>query len=42
MLEFLTDTVSSALGSLETIDYFVICLSKKVSIFAEIVLKTTK
>ena len=40
ILEFLSDTVSSALGFFETIGYFVICLSKKVLIFTEIVLKT--
>ena len=38
--EFLSDTVFFELGLLETIGYFVICLSKKVSIFTEIVLKT--
>ena len=32
--------MSFELDLLETIDYFVICLSKKVLIFAEIVLKT--
>ena len=34
--------MSFELGLLETIGYFVICLSKKVLILAEIVLKTTK
>ena len=33
--------MSFELGLLETIGYFVICLSKKVLVFAEIVLKTT-
>ena len=40
ILEFLSDTVSFELGLLDTIGYFVICLSKKVLIFTEIVLKT--
>ena len=35
-MEFLSDTVSFELGLLETIGYFVICLSKKVLIFTEI------
>ena len=38
--EFVSDTASFELGLLETIGYFVICFSKKVSIFIEIVLKT--
>ena len=40
ILELLSDTVSFELGFLETIGYFVICLSKKVLIFTEIVLIT--
>ena len=40
LLQFLSDTVSFESGLLETIGYFVICLSKKVFIFTEIVLKT--
>ena len=40
ILEFLSNTVSFELGLLETIGYFVICIGKKVSIFAEIILKT--
>ena len=40
ILEFLSDTVSSEFVFLETIGYFIICLSKKVSIFTQIVLKT--
>ena len=40
MLEFLSNTVSFALGLLETIRYFVISLSKKVLISTKIVLKT--
>ena len=42
MLEFLSDTVSFEVGLLETISYFVICLSKKVSIFIEIILKAIR
>ena len=37
IFEFLSDTVSIELGLLETIGFFVICLSKKVLIFTEIV-----
>ena len=40
ILEFLSDTVSFELDLLETIVYFVICISKKVLDFTEIVLKT--
>ena len=40
ILEFLSDTVSFESGLLETIGYFVICISKKVSIFTKVVLKT--
>ena len=40
VFEFLSDTVSFELGLLETIGYFVICLSKEVLIFTEIVLIT--
>ena len=36
ILEFLSDTVSFELGLLETIGYFVICLSKKVLTITEI------
>ena len=36
----LSDTVSFELGLLETIGYFVICLSKKILIFTGNVLKT--
>ena len=39
--EFLSDAVFFELGLLETIGYFVICLSKKVLSFTDIVLKTT-
>jgi hypothetical protein len=40
IFESLSDTASFELGLLETIGYFVICFSKKVLIFTEIVLKT--
>ena len=40
ILQFLFDTVSFESGLLETTGYLVICLSKKVSIFTETVLKT--
>ena len=40
ILDSLSDTVPYELILLETIGYFVICLSKKVLIFAEIALKT--
>ena len=40
ILEFLSDTVSFEGGLLETIGYFIICLSKKVLISIEIALKT--
>ena len=40
ILEFLSDTLSFELGVLETISYFVICISKTVSIFTESALKT--
>ena len=40
VLHFLSDTVTFESGLLETIGNFVICLSKKVSIFTEIDLKT--
>ena len=38
--EFLGDTMSFELGLHKTIGYFVICLSKKVVIFTETILKT--
>ena len=38
--EFVCDTMSFALGLLKTIVYFVICLSKKVVIFTDIILRT--
>ena len=38
--EFLCDTMSFELDLLKTIGYFAICLSKKVVIFTEIILKT--
>ena len=40
ILEFLSDTVSFELGLPEHVGYFVICISKKVLIFTEIVPKT--
>ena len=40
ILEFLSDKASFELGLRKTIGYFFICLSKKVLIFTEIVLKT--
>ena len=40
IFEFLSDTVSFELGLFVTIGYLVICISKNVLIFTEIVLKT--
>ena len=40
IFEFWSDTMSFELGLLVTIGYFVICISKKVLIFTQIVLKT--